>query len=83
MAQDRIYLVCKHCGEAKAIFKIIAGGESPNDLQEPAAPVTVGLREWMGRHIAHNPLCGDWLSEFGDPSQWFTLETETQTSKGE
>jgi hypothetical protein len=78
MAQDRIYLVCRHCNESRAIFRIIAGGESPSQLQEPEPNFNPGLRDWMAKHIAHNPLCGDWLAEFGEPGQWFTLETETQ-----
>lgn len=76
MAQDRIYIVCEHCGEVRSLFKLIAGGESPAMMQEPEPNYNPGLRDWMAKHIAHNPLCGQWLSEFGDPAQWFALETE-------
>jgi len=78
MAQDRIYIVCRHCGEYRSLFKIPSGGESPAMMQEPDPTYNPGLRDWMARHIAHNPLCGDWLTCFGNADQWFTLETETE-----
>ena len=77
MAQDRMYLKCRHCGDVRSIFKIIAGGESPEMLTEHDDEYNRGLRAWMGIHIAHNPLSGEWLFDFGDAAQWFVLETET------
>ena len=77
MAQDRMYLKCKHCGDVRSVFKIIAGGESPEMLVEQDDEYNRGLRAWMGLHIAHNPLAGEWLFELGDAAQWFVLETET------
>jgi len=82
MAQDRLNLRCKHCGETMSIFKIVAGGESLDMLRENNVPMPT-LRLWMGAHIAHNPLAGEWLSTFGDAAQWFVLESVSKEVQNE
>lgn len=81
MAQDRIWVTCSHCGASRSMFKIVAGGESEEMLKEKNTPETTSLRDWMGEHIAHNPLAYGWLVELGRIEQWFIFDTESEPNE--
>ena len=76
MAQDRIYIRCAHCREVRGLVRLGVGGTGLG--AEALTGIVVGLEEWIEEHARHNPLAAPELGmmEFGDPANWFTLESE-------
>lgn len=77
MAQDRIYIRCKACGQSRGLVGLSWACRTPDGLYA----ITDGLSEWLEEHARHNSLGdpGRGMMQFGPPSDWFILESETES----
>lgn len=86
MANDRVFIRCKGCGERRLFFAFWAGGTAGPVFQRTGAPLdpmqaqTVpdfdGAQQWVWQHLQE---CGDafGMSLNGDPR--FELVTESKS----